>query len=159
MSEKVNLPTIIIDTRETAPLSFDTLHIKGIKQLPTIVKKLDEGDYSVVGFEGKIFIERKAIGDCYSSLLHDHDRVERELERVAEKNYEHRFWLVDASYQVFLQYIRLYRNWGMINSIEGIKNSWILKYQLHWKFMKNRDYSADYIARLALRLQETNDEK
>ena len=41
---------LVVDTREQVPLVFD---------VPTVVKKLDTGDYSVTGYEDEFTIERK----------------------------------------------------------------------------------------------------
>lgn len=64
--------TIIIDSREQRPLTFI---------LPTVVGKLDTGDYSVEGLEKKIAIERKTINDLIGCLCNSRARFERELQR------------------------------------------------------------------------------
>lgn len=48
------LPVPIIDTREKIPYNFDSKYFAEAKNL-----KLDTGDYSLVGFEDMVAIERK----------------------------------------------------------------------------------------------------
>ncbi len=68
-------PTIIIDTREQAPLSF--------LRLPSLRGTLTSGDYSVQGLEDLFGIERKSIADLVSCCVGDNrDRFERELHRL-----------------------------------------------------------------------------
>lgn len=69
-----NHPAIITDTREKLALEF--LH------LPSQRGTLTTGDYSAVGFENDITIERKSISDLISSCLRDRIRFEKELVRM-----------------------------------------------------------------------------
>ena len=64
-------PTIIIDTREQRPLTF--------KHFPSVTACLSEGDYSILGYEGRFTVERKSIADLVGSVTHDRARFEREL--------------------------------------------------------------------------------
>ena len=57
--------TVIVDTRETTPYLFQ-LHGVDIVRL-----SLAEGDYSAVGYEKLISIERKTKSDAYKSLGKD----------------------------------------------------------------------------------------
>lgn len=42
--------------------------------------KLDAGDYSIVGLEKRVVVERKELGDLVSTLTAGRERFERELE-------------------------------------------------------------------------------
>lgn len=68
---------VAIDTRERKPYRFPRSEVK---TLPT-------GDYSIVGLEEQIAIERKTKSDAYSSLGQGRARFERELERLARFDY------------------------------------------------------------------------
>lgn len=79
---------IAIDNSEKTPWKFDDIASnEGSKPrpliVPTVSKSLDTGDYSIVGFEQRITIERKSLGDLYGTLGSGRDRFERELERMA----------------------------------------------------------------------------
>jgi len=84
--------TVAIDTREQQPFSF-----RGIKAdadqagktfiIPTVRTTLRSGDYSIVGYEEAISIERKSHEDLYQTLTRDHQRFVRELERLTTYAY------------------------------------------------------------------------
>lgn len=65
---------IAIDTREQEKYTFDC---------ETVCKKLDAGDYSVVGFEQRVAVERKSLRDFVGTVIHDFDRFARELEKLS----------------------------------------------------------------------------
>lgn len=69
-------PTIVIDTREPAGGGWEPYF-----SVPTVRGKLDTGDYSIVGAEHLVAIERKSLPDLLSSLTHERTRFERELQR------------------------------------------------------------------------------
>jgi len=68
-------PTVIIDTREQAPLLFT--------RLPAIRAGLLTGDYSIRGLENLFAIERKSIPDLVSCCCaSNRERFENELHRL-----------------------------------------------------------------------------
>lgn len=84
--------SIIIDSREQAPYSFDRWPVT-IEQagLPT-------GDYSLAGFEDRAGIERKSIGDLVGCLMgKDRERFEKELARL--RAYELAAVVIEADLQ------------------------------------------------------------
>lgn len=68
------LPTIIVDTREQAPLAFP--------RLPSRTGTLTQGDYSIAGLESDFAIERKSISDLVGSLTAGRERFMREVDRL-----------------------------------------------------------------------------
>lgn len=70
-------PVIAVDTREQHPYPFDR----------SVVKTLPTGDYSIVGLEDRVAIERKSKADAYSSLGQGRARFRREFERLALYDY------------------------------------------------------------------------
>lgn len=69
--------TIAVDTREQQPYEFDGAQVT---TLPT-------GDYSIVGLEDRVTVERKTKTDAYGSLGHGRARFRREFERLAQYDY------------------------------------------------------------------------
>ena len=69
--------TIAVDTREQQPYQFDGAE----------VVTLSTGDYSIVGLEDRVTIERKSKADAYGSLGQGRARFRREFERLAEFDY------------------------------------------------------------------------
>lgn len=79
--------TIVIDTREKLPFTFQGLTADarqggGPLVVRTERRGLEQGDYSLVGYEGRIALERKSAADLYGTVGQGRDRFERELERL-----------------------------------------------------------------------------
>lgn len=79
---------VVIDTREQLPFTFEGMTcdvIDGGKPLIVTTQRgtLRSGDYSLLGFESKVAIERKSLADAYSTLSQGRDRFERELVRLS----------------------------------------------------------------------------
>ena len=69
---------IVVDSREQAPFRFD----ESIYSNTVIVDgSLQSGDYSLLGLENFIAIERKSLPDLVQCLGRDRERFERELVR------------------------------------------------------------------------------
>ncbi|MCC5829276.1 MAG: ERCC4 domain-containing protein [Phycisphaeraceae bacterium] len=66
--------TIVIDTREQHPYTFGCA---------TQRHKLEAGDYSVLGKENRIAVERKSLADFVHTVIHDAPRFRTELEKLA----------------------------------------------------------------------------
>lgn len=80
---------VAVDSREQHPWSFRGLFSdSSAGNLPLAVMSkvvtLPTADYSIVGFESRITVERKSLGDAFSTFTHDRERWLRELERMAE---------------------------------------------------------------------------
>jgi DNA excision repair protein ERCC-4 len=76
----------VIDSREQTPLDLSPLVV--------VTKKLDAGDYSIVGLESRVAIERKTMSDLIGTLTFGRERFERELDRLA--SYERALILVEG---------------------------------------------------------------
>jgi len=87
-------PVIIVDTREQTPYEFT-----GFKNWvgDTIKRKLDFGDYSVVGMERLIRLERKSLSDLITTLMQNRQRFFRECAGLAR--FRHAAILVEATYE------------------------------------------------------------
>lgn len=70
--------TIVADTREQAPFQFDGAGYDGVN---VVTKKLDVGDYSVLGLEDVVACERKSMNDLAFCLGTDRPRFIRQLQR------------------------------------------------------------------------------
>ncbi len=66
--------TIVVDTREQRPLVFT--EFKAVKGT------LSTGDYSAIGYEDQICVERKSLDDLCGSLGLGRERFDREIERM-----------------------------------------------------------------------------
>ena len=70
---------IVVDSREQLPYRWpDNL---------TVVKGLSAGDYSVLGMENRVAVERKSLIDAYGTFGSNRERFEAELERLSKFDY------------------------------------------------------------------------
>ena len=67
---------IVRDSREQAPFTFSGLPVE------VSVGALEAGDYSLHGFERRVAVERKELGDLVGCLGTDRERFQRELARL-----------------------------------------------------------------------------
>ena len=80
--------TAVIDTREQMPLDLSPLR--------SIVGTLPTGDYSVVGLENLVAIERKSLADLLGCVGQQRERFDREVLRLLA--YPVRAIIVEASW-------------------------------------------------------------
>lgn len=111
-------PTVIIDTREQAPLVFPTL--------ATVPGSLPTGDYSAVGFESVIAIERKSLSDLLGCCGSSRDRFKNELLRM--KAYRFRALVIEASAAEIAR--GEWRSQLHPNHVFGALASWSARYTL-----------------------------
>lgn len=67
---------IIRDSREQVPFAFSGFPVE------VSVGALEAGDYSLHGFERKVAVERKELGDLVGCLSGERERFQRELARL-----------------------------------------------------------------------------
>lgn len=67
---------IAVDSREQAPFPLTGFAF--------MRKTLRTGDYSIIGLESQVTVERKSYGDCWSSMSTGRARFERCVKRMAE---------------------------------------------------------------------------
>lgn len=79
-------PVIVVDTREQ-----DAWEFPGVE---TVSFGLQVGDYSVLGLETRVAIERKSLEDFVGSVTFGRERFWRELEKL--RTYEVRAVIVEA---------------------------------------------------------------
>ncbi|MFO0919660.1 MAG: ERCC4 domain-containing protein [Planctomycetaceae bacterium] len=77
--------TVIADTREQAPFGF--MSIEPWDKIEVESRALQTGDYSIVGFESVISVERKSVSDFYHSIGSDRERFEREMVRLQQMEF------------------------------------------------------------------------
>jgi ERCC4-type nuclease len=96
---------VAVDNREQAPFRFQNFHSDADKRYrPLIVrtkkKTLRTGDYSIVGMEHLVTVERKSLVDAYGTFGADRKRFERELERMTE--FQHAAVVIEASWSAII---------------------------------------------------------
>jgi len=138
----VEYPAIVaIDTREQLPFAFADLRADADQDnrplvIHTVRATLKQGDYSLVGHEHAIAIERKSASDLYGTLGQGRDRFKRELERLA--GYPVAGIVVEASWHEILTEPPVHSQLKPKNVYRTIL-SWSQKYpRIHWWMMGNR---------------------
>jgi ERCC4-type nuclease len=141
----INDLTIIIDSREQKPYKFKN----------SIVKKLDAGDYSILGFENQIAIERKSKSDAYGTIGNGRDRFIRELIRL--ESYKYKAIIIEASLSNFL----IQPEFSKMNPKSAINSliSWSIKYNIHILFGDNRRLSKALCQRILEKFWKVENEK
>lgn len=81
--------TVVIDSREQHPYSFQGIKADANRShlpliVPVQVAGLRTGDYSILGLEDQICVERKSLADLYSTISRRRKQFESEHERMAE---------------------------------------------------------------------------
>lgn len=80
--------TVTVDTREQHPYDFAGLRADArqggwLLTVTTQAATLASGDYSILGHEGCVAVERKSKADLFGTLSQGRERFVRELERLA----------------------------------------------------------------------------
>ena len=66
--------TAIVDTREQLPLDLSPLRV--------VTGTLQTGDYSILGLESIVAVERKSLSDCLGCIGQQRERFEKEIVRL-----------------------------------------------------------------------------
>jgi ERCC4-type nuclease len=99
-----------------------------------VTKGLQSGDYSILGMEDEISIERKNLDDLFSSVTWGRARFENEIKRL--DSYSAAFVIIEATWPEIME-PTAYRP-GWVNrteprSVEGTIIAWSLRYsRVHW---------------------------
>ena len=130
--------TIIIDTREQSPYTFEI-----IDPTPeTIIRKLKTGDYSIDRFEDRIAIERKTLSDLYGSLggkkSTRRDRLEREMKRMCDMDFA--AVIVEADWKTIIKNPPSRSKLKPVSVLATII-AWMQRYGVHWLTCPNRTFA------------------
>ena len=129
------LATIIIDTREQEPYSFDP------RQAAAVRRTLPAGDYSVEGLEERVAVERKTLDDFVSTVIHNRARFRKELRKLA--GYPAACVVVEAGVLDVL--VHRYRGDAHPNAVLGNALSVILDYRVPVFFCGNRPAACQFV--------------
>lgn len=127
--------TIIIDTREQEPYSFDS-------RLAVAVRRaLPAGDYSVEGLEERVAVERKTLDDFVSTVIHSRSRFREELRKLGV--YRAACVVVEAGLLDVLQ--QRYRGAAHPSAVLGSALSIILDFRIPVFFCGNRQAACHFV--------------
>lgn len=127
--------TIVIDTREQEPHSFDPRLAAAVR------RALPAGDYSVAGLENTVAVERKSLDDFVSTVIHSRPRFREELRKLA--GYRAACVVVEASVADVL--LQRYRGEAHPNAVVGSALSVILDFGVPVFFCGNRQAACQFV--------------
>jgi len=127
--------TIIIDTREQEGYSFDP------RLAATVRRALPAGDYSVVGLENTVAVERKSLDDFVSTVIHSRERFRNELRKLA--GYRAACVVVEGGVLDVL--LHRYRGDAHPNAVIGSSLSIILDFRIPVFFCSNRQAACQFV--------------
>jgi ERCC4-type nuclease len=127
--------TIVIDTREQEPYSFDPRLAGAVR------RALPAGDYSVEGLEERVAVERKTLDDFVSTVIHGRQRFREELRKLA--GYRAACIVVEAGVADML--LQRYRGEAHPNAVLGSALSLILDFGVPVFFCGNRQAACQFV--------------
>ena len=134
--------TVVIDSSEQLPFCFSGMYGKHNETLvvPTVVSSLKTGDYSILGIESVLTVERKSASDIVRSVCRGHARLEREHQRMLSmvENGGHAALVCEGSYSEIDDQLRGEGRWEAANTLLGTMISWPCKYHCPWYFAGDR---------------------
>lgn len=125
---------IAVDTREQRPYRFPLAERRSLKT----------GDYSIVGLEDRVAVERKRLDELFTITGRDRERFERELERMAELDF--------AAIMVEADLPQILRGAAFSHvspkAVVGSLVSWSIRYRAHVFFAGDRRHANALTRRL-----------
>lgn len=151
--------TILVDTREQNPFEFTD--IRDTDGQPIYVYQdragLKSGDYSLLGMENQVAIERKSHSDLLGSVTAGRKRFQREIERLNEM--EHASVVIEADWHELMCSSHKYSAANPIMISRTIV-SWSIRYpKVHWWPCHGRRHAELMTFRLLDRYWELKAEK
>jgi ERCC4-type nuclease len=136
-----------VDSREQAPYRFESIPLAAAQRkqgkrlvVPTEFRTLVSGDYSIIGCESRVAVERKSLEDLYSTLGQGRERFEKEVERL--NDLECAAVVVEASWSEIIRPADFRVKWrSELNpaSVAGTMFAWAVRYRnVRWIVAKNR---------------------
>lgn len=130
--------TIVVDTREQEGYSFST---------PSVRKKLDAGDYSLLGLENRVAVERKSMEDFVNTVLRSRARFTKELKKLG--SFDAACVAVEANYRDIVE--GRYRSGASPKALMGFVSSIIVDFGIPVFFLSDRQaaiwFVEDYLIR------------
>ena len=133
--------SIAVDTREQLPYTFQNMRIDRKKAFVITQRcTLSTGDYSIIGLERKVCVERKSLRDLFGTLGRERERFMQELARA--ESYDYSAVIIEGSWQQIANPVEndpLFYSRAHPNSIIGTIVSFARKFpKTRWKAAGNR---------------------
>ncbi|MEN6358251.1 MAG: ERCC4 domain-containing protein [Armatimonadota bacterium] len=140
-------PVVVVDTREKEPYTFDPARVEVVR------RALAAGDYSLLGLESSVAVERKSMEDFVGTVIRGRERFANELAKL--RGCEFACVVVEGSLMDVLS--GNYRSDAHPNAVLGSALSIIVDYRIPVFFCSNRQAARLFVEQLLLRLSEKVD--
>lgn len=153
--------TVVKDSREQDGFTFEKFDGRYTSCNGMVIKKLDTGDYSLLGLEDKLCIERKgSVSELATNLGKDKYRFMREIERM--KDFEFKFIILEFSLEnlmIFPEGSEIPEDkWGSIKITNKYMLKMLIEFQMydgiHVLFCGNRKNAKLIINSILKRVNE-----
>jgi DNA excision repair protein ERCC-4 len=131
---------IVIDTREQKNWTFEP------RQVTVTRACLPAGDYSVVGLETRLALERKSLGDYVQTVIHDWLRFRKELVRLS--GYDVAVIVVEANLEQVFRHD--YESEASPASVLGRTNAILIEHGIPVLWWSDRKTAAEMAHRFLL---------
>jgi DNA excision repair protein ERCC-4 len=142
---------VVIDSREQEEFGFDPVRVDGER------RALPAGDYSLVGYEDRVAVERKSLDDFVSTVIRSRKRFAAELRRLQELE----FACVVVEGNLSDIFAHRYRSGANPASVFGAAISIVVDYGVPVFFCSDRQvacrFTQDYLLRVHHTIQEAAD--
>ncbi len=132
---------VVIDTREQEPYGFDPARVAPVR------RALPAGDYSLVGHETVVAVERKSLDDFVTTAVRNRERFARELRLLA--TYDLGCVVVEATLEDVLAH--RYRSGAHPQSVFGATLSMVVDFRVPVFFCSDRQLACRFVQGLLLR--------
>ena len=154
--------TIAIDKQEKKPYIFDNIldnkDWKGRTPrlvIPTTRVHLLTGDYTLIGYEDSVTVERKSREDLWNSIFHDRQNFVEKLERM--ELMAKSFVMIECNWDEMLTNPEFAG--GNPKSLSRTVQSWIIRYPTQWINVPNREFAQILTFRLLQRFWLDREER
>ena len=122
---------VVVDTREQRPFTFACI----VPPPKVVVATLQTGDYSLLGHEDQICVERKHLVDLFGTFGRGRDRFVRELERMAQMKFA--AVVIEASFDTII-FRPPARSRLKPKTVIRSMAAWAIRHNVHFYWMPNR---------------------
>lgn len=133
--------TIVVDTREQRPLDFAAMGVK------TVTATLKTGDYSVLGLEHELTIERKSLSDLVACCGRERERFDRVIQRMLD--FKCRCVVIESPWADIAFAQLQWRSRLTANHVYGSCTGW-MAYGVPFHFAQSRLAAARFVVNLCL---------
>jgi ERCC4-type nuclease len=150
---------LAVDKREQQPWTFEDVYIGAGKDrrllvIESVPKTIKSGDYSIVGYEDQVAIERKSKADLFSTIGSGRARFVRELARLDKLKWA--AVIIECEWYDAMM-CPPERSEMSVSSIDGSINAWTQRFPgVHWFWRPGRYIASKVCYKLLQRFYEDN---